>query len=60
MTNNPERDYSDLNSKIEDIVINQNSNGTIETNVNGLVETITIKDDFLLYKLDSKNYDFKK
>lgn len=60
MTNNPERDYSDLDSQIKDIVINQNSNGTIETNLNGLVETITIKDDFLLYKLDSKKYDFKK
>lgn len=60
MTNNKERDYTDLNNKIIDIVKNQKSQGTIETNLNGLVETITIKDDFLLYKLDSKKYDFKK
>jgi hypothetical protein len=60
MTNNPERDYSDLDSQIKDIIINKNAEGTIETNLNGLVETITIKDDFLLYKLDSKKYDFKK
>lgn len=60
MTNNPERDYSELDSQIKDIIINKNAEGTIETNLNGLVETITIKDDFLLYKLDSKKYDFKK
>lgn len=60
MTNDTERDYADLNEKIIDIVKNQDANGTIETNLNGLVETITIKDEFLLYKLDSKIYDFKK
>lgn len=60
MTNNPDRDYSDLDSQIKDIIINKNSEGNIETNLNGLVETITIKGDFLLYKLDSKKYDFKK
>lgn len=60
MTNNPERDYSELDNQIKDIIINKNADGTIETNLNGLVETITIKDDFLLYKLDSKKYDFKK
>lgn len=59
MTNDSERDYSEINAKIIDIVKNQNANGTIETNLNGLVETITIKDDFLLYKIDSKTYDFK-
>ena len=60
MTNDTERDYSEINEKIIDIVNNQNANGTIETNLNGLVETITIKDEFLLYKIDSKMYDFKK
>lgn len=59
MTNDSERDYSEVNDEIIDIVKNQNANGTIENNLNGLVETITIKDDFLLYKIDSKTYDFK-
>lgn len=59
MTNNVDRDYSEINEKIIDIVKNKNANGTIETNLNGLVETITIKDDFLLYKIDSKTYNFK-
>lgn len=57
---NEGRDYTELNEKIIDIVKNQNANGTIESNLDGLVETITIKDEFLLYKLDSKVYDFKK
>jgi len=58
MTNNSERDYSEINNQIIDIVKNKNTNGTIESNLDGLVEIITIKDDYLLYKLDSKVYDF--
>jgi hypothetical protein len=57
-TNDTERDYSEINNQIIDIVNNQNANGTIETNINGLVETITIKGDYLLYRLDSRMYDF--
>ena len=59
MTNNSDRDYTEINDKIIDIVKNQGSNGKIETNLDGLVETITIKGDYLLYKLDSKVYNFK-
>lgn len=59
MTNNIDRDYTEINEKIIDIVKNQDSNGTIETNLDGLVETITIKGDYLLYKLDTKVYNFK-
>lgn len=59
MTNNVDRDYTEVNEKIIDIVKNQDSNGTIETNLDGLVETITIKGEYLLYKLDSKVYNFK-
>ena len=59
MTNNTERDYTELNNSIIDIVKNGKEDQTIETNLNGLVETITIKDDFLLYKIDSKVYQFK-
>lgn len=60
MTGVEDRDYSDINNKIIDIVINKNSDGEFETNLNGLVETITIKGDFLLYKLETKKYNFKK
>ena len=59
MTSNSDRDYTEINDKIIDIVKNKGSNGKIETNLDGLVETITVKDDYLLYKLDSKVYNFK-
>ena len=32
---------------------------TITNNVDGLKETITITEDFLLYKLESRMYNFK-
>lgn len=59
ITNDSERDYSDINNQIIEIVNNESKTGTIVTNVDGLVETIRIKDDYLLYKLDSKVYDFQ-
>ncbi|WP_300386485.1 hypothetical protein [Clostridium sp.] len=59
MTNDIERDYTEINEKIIEIVKNQNSNGKIESNLDGLVETITINEDYILYKLDSKVYKFK-
>ncbi|VYU23917.1 hypothetical protein [Clostridium tertium] len=59
MTNNTERDYTALNNAIIDIVKNNKKDETIENNLDGLVESITIKDDFLLYKIDSKVYQFK-
>lgn len=59
MTNDYDRDYTEINEKIIDIVKNQDAKGTIETNLDGLVETITINGDYLLYKLDTKVYNFK-
>jgi len=59
ITNDSERDYSDINNKIIEIVNSESETGKIVTNVDGLVETIMVKDDYLLYKLDSKVYDFQ-
>lgn len=59
MTKDSERNYSDINNQIIEIVNSDAKTGTIVTNVDGLVETIMIKDDYLLYKLDSKVYEFK-
>lgn len=59
ITKDSERDYSDINNKIIEIVNNEVKTGSIVNNVDGLIETIMIKDDYLLYKLDSKVYDFK-
>lgn len=59
MTGVEDRDYSDLNQKIYDIIKGEKAEGTIENNLDGLLETISIKDNILLYKLESKKYNFK-
>ena len=53
------RDYLEINNKIIEIVNSEAKTGSITNNVNGLEETIMIKDDYLLYRLDSKIYNFK-
>ena len=56
-----ERDYTELNKQIYDIIKNGTSDEikTIENNIDGLKETITITDNFMLYKLESRVYNFK-
>lgn len=60
-TGNYERDYTELDKQIYDIIKNGTGDEiqTIENNLNGLKETITITDDFLFYKLESRVYNFK-
>lgn len=54
------RDYTELNNSIYEVVNGDNSEQTIENNLDGLIETISIKDNYLLYKLETKIYNFKK
>ena len=60
-TGDYERDYAELDKQIYDIIKNESGDEiqTIENNLDGLKETITITDDFLLYKLESRVYNFK-
>ena len=60
-TGNYERDYTELDKQIYDIIKNGTGDEiqTIEKNLDGLKETITITDDFLFYKLESRVYNFK-
>lgn len=60
-TGNYERDYTELDKQIYDIIKNGTGDEiqTIENNFDGLKETITITDDFLFYKLESRVYNFK-
>lgn len=60
-TGDYERDYTDLDKQIYDAIKNGTNEGieTITNNVDGLQETITITEDFLLYKLESRVYNFK-
>lgn len=60
-TGDYDRDYTELDKQIYEAVKNSNDSSieTITNNVDGLKETITITQDFLLYKLESKVYNFK-
>lgn len=59
-TGNSERDYTELNKKIYDMIIGNEKVETIENNLEGIRETISITDNFLLYKLETKEYSFKE
>ena len=61
-TGDYERDYTELNKQIYDIIKNGTSDEikTIENNIDGLKETITITDNFMLYKLESRVYNEEK
>ena len=56
---NEDRDYSKLNKEIYDIVTNNSGISKVENQLDGLSETITITDDYLIYTLESKEYKFK-
>lgn len=54
------RDYNELNNSIYEIINGDRKEQTIENNLDGIIETISIKDNYLLYKLETKKYNFKK
>lgn len=54
------RDYTDLNNKIYAIINGDSTESTIENNLDGIIETVNIKDNYLIYKLETKKYNFKK
>ena len=58
-TGNEDIDYSKLNKEIYDIVTNNSGISKVENQLDGLSETITITDDYLIYTLESKEYKFK-
>jgi hypothetical protein len=58
-TGNSEREYTELNKKIYDMIMGNAKVETIENNLEGIRETISITDNFLLYKLETKEYSFK-
>ena len=58
-TGEENRDYTELNKEIYDIITNSSGVNKIENKLDGLSETITITDDYLIYTLESKEYNFK-
>ncbi len=57
-TNVENRDYTTLNEQIFSIINGSSQENTIETNLDGIKETISIIDDFIIYRLDTKEYIF--
>lgn len=55
-----DRDYTELNEKLYNMILGNAEVETIENNLEGIRETISITDNFLLYKLDTKEYSFKE
>lgn len=58
-TGREDRDYTKLNKQIYEIIKSGDSFAKIENNLYGALETITITDGYLLYKIETKEYDFK-
>lgn len=58
-TGNEDRDYTKLNKEIYDTIINNPGISKVENQLDGLSETITITNDYLIYTLQSKEYKFK-
>lgn len=58
-TGNEDRDYTKLNKEIYDTIINNPGISKVENQLDGLSETITITNDYLIYTLESKEYKFK-
>lgn len=54
------RNYDEINNSIYEIINGDKQEQTIENNLDGIIETISIKDNYLLYKLETKKYNFKK
>lgn len=58
-TGDYDRDYTELNKEIYDIIEGKDGISSVENNLDGIKETVTITDNFLLYKLETKEYKFK-
>ena len=58
-TGDYDRDYTELNKEIYDIIEGKDGISSVENNLDGIKETVTITDNFLLYKLETKEYKLK-
>lgn len=60
LTEEPNRDYSELNKKIMDIIKSDKPEGIIEDSVNGLHEELAVSKDYIIYTLTTKEFQFQK
>lgn len=54
------RNYSDINKKILDVLKSDSSEGVIENNIDGLYEEFTVNKEYIVYKIETKKINFAK
>lgn len=52
------RDYSEINSKILDILNSSSGEGYFNNNIEGLTEEITVTNEYIVYSISTTKYDF--
>ena len=58
-TGETNRDFSSINSQIIDILKSESQEGVISDSIDGLYEEFTVNKEYIVYKLETKKYDFK-
>ena len=53
-----DRDYSEINKKILEVLKSDSGEGTFKSSINGLYEEFTVTKDYIVYTLESKVYNF--
>ena len=59
-TKESNRDYSDINKKILEVLKSEKAEGVIENSIDGLYEEFTVTKDYIVYKIETKKIDFTK
>jgi hypothetical protein len=57
-TNEANRDFSDINDKILEVLKSDKAEGVIENSIDGLYEEFTVTKDYIVYKIETKKLDF--
>ena len=60
LTGVKDRDYSEINQKIIDILKSEKGEGVISDSINGLYEEVIVNKEYIVYKLETKKFDFSK
>lgn len=53
-----DRDYTEINKKIIEVLKSDSGEGTFNSSINGLYEEFTVTKDYIVYTLESKEYNF--
>ncbi len=60
LTGDEDRDYSDINTQIKNVLESESGEGIIKNSIDGLYEEFTVSKDCIVYRLETKKFDFLK